>query len=106
MTADYVVFSVTEISVTEVTARHVQTGRPRAGHARSAAVENPRARADARLGDRPAVEADLRRRSAGQRRFALPRAPQTRTARPDHRNLEEERPGPSREVLLPDAQRP
>src|SRR5207237_9897416 len=46
------------------------------------------------------------RRAAGQRRLPLPRSAQAGTAGPDHREVEEDRPRPPREILLAHSPRP
>src|SRR6185312_11852674 len=91
-------------SVTEVTRRE-QTARSRPGDAEPADPQDSRAAAAQRLGHRSAPDAGVRRRAAGERRLALPRAAQTRTGRLDHRRMARKREQPPREVLFADAPR-
>src|SRR4026209_1676741 len=83
-----------------------QPARPGASPPRPAAVEDPRARAAPCVGDLAAVEADLGRRTAGERRVALPRPPQAGTGGLDQRGVETEREQSPREILRADAARP
>src|SRR5262249_50887816 len=86
--------------------RYEQTRRPRPGHPRPAAPEDPRARAAARLGHQPAPALTLLRRPAGLGGIALPGAPQARAGGLDPGRVEADREQPPREVLFADAPGP
>src|SRR5947209_2801149 len=93
------------LSVTEG-AGYEQTVRSRPGHPGPVDPENRRARTAERVGDRPALETSLGRRSPGQRRVAVSGAAQAGAGGVDHRGVEAEREQPPREVLLAHAARP
>src|SRR6478672_8351214 len=58
------------------------------------------------MGYRPATQGDVGRGSPGQRRVALPRAPQAGARRLDYVGVENERARAAREILLADPCRP
>ena len=67
--------------------------------------QDSRSGAAERMGHRPAPEAGLQRRAAGERRLALPGAAQAGAAGLDHGGVAEHREQPAREDLLADAAR-
>src|SRR5688572_31826981 len=77
--------------------------RPRSRHVGFADPEDPGARAVARLGDRTALEAGVRRCPAGERRLAVSGAPQARATGVDRSRVETDREQPARQVLFADA---
>src|SRR6185436_69837 len=80
--------------------RYEPTHRPRPRNSRSSAAEDPRPAAAARVGDQPSPEIHLERRAAGQRRLALPRAPQAGAGGLDPGGVEADGEQPASEVLL------
>ena len=93
------------LSVTEESASE-QATRPRSGHVGPSVAEDSGAWASSRSGYRPAADAGVARRAAGQRWVAVPGAAQARTGRLDQRRVEGKREQPPGQVLLADAVRP